>query len=159
VHDIFPSVRKDHPEAELILVGANLPVDLERLDEEGVLAVGAVEDVSEYLERAAVVVAPIRSGGGVRVKVLEALGAGKAVVATRLAAEGIEAPPGEAILLADSAAELAACLSLLLGDEKRRRALGESAYAWASQHLRSECTTHRFDSLYTQLLAERRTSA
>ena len=154
VHEIFPAVRKDHPEAELILVGAEMPAELEHVDEEGVVAVGAVDDVTEYLERAAVVVAPIRSGGGVRVKVLDALGAGKAVVATPMAAEGIEAPAGEAILLADSAAELAACISLLLGDEKRRRTLAESAYAWASQHLRSECVADRFDRLYRQLLAE-----
>ena len=157
VHEIFPLVRKDHPDAELVLVGAELPAELERNASEGVVAVGAVDDVSDYLERAAVVVAPIRSGGGVRVKVLDALGAGKAVVATPLAAEGIEAPPGEAILLADSTAELAARISLLLGDEERRRALGESAYTWASRHLRSEDVADRYDQLYTQLLDERGT--
>lgn len=155
VHEIFPLVREDHPDAELVLVGAGLPAELARTDTEGVVAVGAVDDVSEYLDRAAVIVAPIRSGGGVRVKVLEALGAGKAVVATHLAAEGIEAPPGEAILLADSTAELAARISLLLGDEERRRALAESAYTWASGHLRPEEVADRFDQLYTQLLDER----
>jgi hypothetical protein len=77
-------------------------------------------------------------------------------VATPLAAEGIEALPGGAILLADTASELAACISLLLGDEERRRALAESAYAWASQHLRSACLADRFDLLYRQLLDERR---
>lgn len=156
VHEIFPAVRREHPEAELVLVGEEPPADLKGLDEKGVVAVGAVDDMTEYLDRAAVVVAPIRSGGGVRVKVLEALGARKAVVATRLAAEGIEAPPGDAILLADSAAEFASCLSLLLGDEERRRTLAESAYAWARQQLRPEATAERFDRLYAQLLAGRR---
>lgn len=154
VHEIFPRVRRDHPEAQLVLVGQEPPADLWQRDDEGVVVVGAVDDVSGYLERAAVVVAPIRSGGGVRVKVLEALGAGKAVVATRLAAEGIDAPP-EAILLADSAAEFAGRISLLLGDEERRRALAESAYAWACRHLRAEATAEQFDRLYTELLAGR----
>jgi glycosyltransferase involved in cell wall biosynthesis len=155
-HEIFPAVRREHPEAELVLVGEELPADLKGLGEEGVVAVGAVDDVTEYLERAGVVVAPIRSGGGVRVKVLEALGAGKAVVATPLAIEGIEAPPGDAILLAESAAEFASCLSLLLGDEERRRTLAESAYAWASQQLRPESTAERFDRLYAEILAGQR---
>jgi glycosyltransferase involved in cell wall biosynthesis len=150
VHEIFPRVRREHPEAELVLVGEEPPADLRQPDE-GVVVVGAVDDVTEYLERAAVVVAPIRSGGGVRVKVLEALGAGKAVVATHLAAEGIDAPP-DALLLADSAAEFAGRVSLLLGDEQRRRALAESAYSWACRHLRAEATAEGFDRLYTELL-------
>ena len=153
--EIFPAVRRDHPSAELVLVGEDPPADLKRPADDGIVTTGAVPDITEFLDRAAVVAAPIRTGGGVRVKVLEALGAGKAVVATRLAAEGIAAPPGKAILLADSVEELASCISLLLSEERRRRGLAEAGYEWARRELRPEATAERFDRLYSDLLARR----
>jgi glycosyltransferase involved in cell wall biosynthesis len=98
----------------------------------------------------------MRLGGGVRVKVLEALGAGKAVVATRLGADGIEAPEGVAILLADSAAAFASSVSALLGDERRRGTLASAAYAWARQRQTRDTTATRYDRLYAELLNSRR---
>src|SRR5207247_6493381 len=102
----------------------------------GAVAVHAsVPDVTPYLEQAAIVVAPIRMGGGMRLKVLEALAAGKAVVASALAAEGIEAHAGEHFLLADDDDQLVEALIALLRNPERRIALGRSARAWAEQNL------------------------
>jgi glycosyltransferase involved in cell wall biosynthesis len=153
VRSIFPRVRSVHPDATLVLVGEDPPPDIRGLEHDGVLAVGAVEDLSDHFDRAAVVVAPIRMGGGIRVKVLEALGAGKAVVATPLAAEGIGVPNGDGILLAETDVELADCISLLLGDEQRRRALATTAYAWAREHLRWDAAVAQYEQLYAELLA------
>ena len=71
------------------------------------LVTGEVPDVRPYLDRASVVVAPLRLGGGMRVKVAEALAAGKAVVATPLAAEGLGASHGDQLLLAHDAEAIA----------------------------------------------------
>ena len=156
VRDILPRIRGHHPDAQLVLVGEDPPVELRGLEHEGVVTAGTVEDVSDYLDNAAVVVAPMRLGGGVRVKVLEALGAGKAVVATRLGADGIEAPEGVAILLADSAAEFASSVSALLGDEHRRGMLASAAYAWARERQTRDTTATRYHRLYAELLDSRR---
>jgi glycosyltransferase involved in cell wall biosynthesis len=153
VQDIFPRVRSAHPDVTLVLVGADPPSDLRGLEHEGVLAVGPVEDITDYLDRAAVVVAPLRTGGGIRVKVLEALGAGKAVVATSLAAEGIEVPSGDGILLAETDAEFVDCISLLLSDEQRRQVLAAAAFAWAHEHQRWDAAAAQYDRLYAELLA------
>ena len=66
----------------------------------------SVPDVTPYLDRAAVVAAPIRLGGSMRMKVLEALAAGKVLVATPRAAEGVDAVPGEHFVLAAGEDEL-----------------------------------------------------
>jgi glycosyltransferase involved in cell wall biosynthesis len=136
-------------------VGGTPPAEVRGLEPQGVATPGAVADVSEYLDEAAVVVAPIRTGGGVRVKVLEALGAGKAVVATSLAAEGIDAPPGEAIVLADSTQDFAAAVAALLDDEERRKSVALAAYTWARDREGRNTTAALFDRLYGELLAAR----
>jgi glycosyltransferase involved in cell wall biosynthesis len=153
--EIFPRIRESHRDAQLVLVGGAPPAEVRGLEPQGVATPGAVADVSEYLDEAAVVVAPIRTGGGVRVKVLEALGAGKAVVATSLAAEGIDAPPGEAIVLADSTQDFAAAVAALLDDEERRKSVALAAYTWARDREGRNTTAALFDRLYGELLAAR----
>lgn len=153
--DIFPRVRAACPTARLALVGGGPPADVADRSGDGIDIVGAVEDVEPHLDRAAVVVAPLRLGGGTRVKVLEALGAGKAVVATPLALEGLDAPHGEAVLVAESADELAAHITALLQDDERRRSLGLAAHRWAAGALDATRTADRLDAIYADLLQRR----
>ncbi|HUA85038.1 MAG TPA: glycosyltransferase [Bryobacteraceae bacterium] len=87
---------------------------------------GAVKDAVAELARAAVCVAPLRSGSGTRFKILEAWAAGRAVVSTTLGAEGLGAQSGEHLWIADEPAEFAAAVDALLADADRRRALGEA---------------------------------
>jgi len=154
VGEIFPRVRADYPSAQLVLVGDQLPADVRERAADGVVTAGAVDDVSAYLDRAAVVVAPLRTGGGTRVKVLEALGAGKALVATPLALEGVDVPP-EAALVARSTAEFAASIASLLRDDERRRQLGEAAYAWARSTFDVDLAADHYHRLYIELLHRR----
>ena len=93
--------------------------------------------MTETLAEASVILVPLRSGGGTRLKVLEAFGAGRAVVLTTLGAEGIAAEHGRHLLLADSPAELADATVSLLGDRGARerltaeaRRLVEERYGW-----------------------------
>ncbi len=85
-------------------------------------------ELAPFYARAAVVVAPVRIGGGTRIKILEALAYGKAVVSTRFAAEGLGLRDGVEVEFADTAAEMAARCLALLGDPARRRALGEAGH-------------------------------
>jgi glycosyltransferase involved in cell wall biosynthesis len=153
VDEIFPRVRARHPDARLLLVGAELPESIASRAGDGIDVVGGVEDVQPYLDRAAVVAAPLRTGGGTRVKVLEALGAGKAVVATPLAADGIDAPHGEAIVVASSSDQLADEIAALLADPSRRARIGAAAYAWASTALDARRTAEHFERIYEALTA------
>jgi glycosyltransferase involved in cell wall biosynthesis len=155
VEEIFPLVRAAHPESRLALVGDELPAEVVARAGDGVDVVGPVDDLEPRLDDAAVVLAPLRFGGGARVKVIEALGAGKAVVATPRAVEGLDAPIGEAVLVASTAQELAAQIVALLGDDERRRRLGEAARAWAVAALDGSRTADRFGTIYADVLARR----
>ena len=149
--EVFPAVRANHPKARLIIVGPSPGPELRVLAGGAVEVTGEVPDVAPYLEGAAVVAAPVRTGGGMRVKVLEALAAGKAVAATPLAVEGLDVATGEQLEIAETADELGQAISRLLGDEEARRALGTRARTWAVEHLGWNESIQRYEALYGSL--------
>jgi glycosyltransferase involved in cell wall biosynthesis len=152
---IFPRVLERVPEARLDIVGHEPGPDIHGLAGGAVSIHASVPDVTPYLDRAALVAAPIRLGGSMRMKVLEALAAGKVLVATPRAAEGVEAVPGEHFILAAGEDELVAALVGLLVDPERRRTLGEHARDWAEQHLGWGRGVEAFERLYDDLAADR----
>jgi len=98
---------------------------------------GTVEDIRPYLARGCVYVVPLLVGGGTRIKIFEAMAAGKAVVSTTIGAEGLPIEPGENILLSDDPESLAKHIVELLTDPARRQRIGASArrlvaesYSW-----------------------------
>jgi glycosyltransferase involved in cell wall biosynthesis len=133
--EILPAVRARVPDARLEIVGDAPPPPVRGLAGDGVVVTGRVPDARAYLDAAAVVAAPLRLGGGMRVKVLEALGAGKALVATPRAVAGLDLEPGTHALVGESDAELAAALAELLVDRDRRRRMGTAAREWACDRL------------------------
>ena len=151
--DIFPEVRARHTAAKLEIVGDAPPAAVRALAGQGVVVTGRVDDVRPYLERAAVVAAPLRLGRGTRVKVLEALAAGKALVATPRALAGVDVVPGEHVLAATTDAEIRDALLALLDSPERRRGLGGAARAWALENLRWEDSALEYESLYDSLVA------
>jgi glycosyltransferase involved in cell wall biosynthesis len=149
--ELYPRVRAMHPDARLILLGPSPGPELRALAGAGVEVTGEVPDVAPYLDDAAVVAAPLRTGGGMRVKVLEALAAGKAVVATPLAVEGLSVAAGEQLEIGRTAEELARAMSRLLGDEQAKRTLAARAREWAVEHLGWSESIARYEALYDSL--------
>jgi len=130
LREIMPRVLAAVPDARLYLVGRNPGPALRREHgRNGVVVVGEVADVRPYVLAAEVVPVPLRSGGGTRLKILEALGAGKAVVSTSIGAEGLRLTPGHEIEIADDPDRFADKVVLLLGDDARRQRLGEAGAA------------------------------
>jgi glycosyltransferase involved in cell wall biosynthesis len=156
--EIFPSVRARVPGALLRLVGSHGSPEELALDGEGIELNLDVPDVRPYLDAAAVVAAPIRQGGGMRVKVLEALASGKAVVATSLALEGLDLRDGEHLLVADDAATFADRLVELLSDRGQRTRMATAARSWAKEHLGMDAQLQRYEALY-EALCDRRAPA
>ncbi len=135
--EVLPIIRRRRPEVTLHLVGQDPPQEVQRLAGPHVVVTGHVDDVRPYLARAAVVVAPVRAGSGTRLKILEALAMGKAVVATRLGCEGLRLEGERHVLLAEDAPNFADEVLRVLGDPDLASALGrngrllvERVYGW-----------------------------
>jgi glycosyltransferase involved in cell wall biosynthesis len=120
-------VRQKLPNAVLRVVGRRPPEALKkRLSAiPGIEFVGEVTDVRPYIDRASVIVVPLRIGGGSRLKILEALAAGKAVVSTSIGAEGLGLKPEKHLLIADSSTEFARRVVEVLTSKETRKRLGQ----------------------------------
>ncbi|HEU5439930.1 MAG TPA: glycosyltransferase family 4 protein [Ktedonobacterales bacterium] len=134
----WPRIRAELPDAEWQVVGSYPPAEVQRLAElPGVTVTGTVPAVQPYLRAASVAVVPLLVGGGTRLKILEALATGKAVVTTAVGCEGLALTPGEHALIEDDPDAFAAAVVALLRDPARRAALGaagralvEARYGW-----------------------------
>ncbi len=132
---IWPLIRHACPEATVAFVGQQPHARLARLQRlPGLTLTGAVDDVRPYLAGARVVILPLRMGSGTRLKLIEALAAGKGVVSTALGAEGYPVVAGEHLLLADDAATFAAAVVQLWHDPDLRRRLGQASRALAQAY-------------------------
>lgn len=124
---VWPRVIKEHPKAKLHLAGNKMPKDLMKLDLPGVTISGRVIDADAYMAKRHVMIVPLFSAGGMRVKIIEGMAMGKCVISTHIGAEGIDHTDGENILLARNAGEMTAHISALIADPDRVRTIGRRA--------------------------------
>ncbi|HTY73061.1 MAG TPA: glycosyltransferase family 4 protein [Actinomycetes bacterium] len=123
--EVWPRVRERMPEARLALVGREPAAEVRALAAPDVEVTGTVPDVRPYLARARVAVAPLLSGGGTRLKVLEALDAGRPIVSTTIGIEGLEDLVGDAALVADEPDAFAERVVEMLSDPDRAAKAGD----------------------------------
>lgn len=154
VKEVFPLVLSRDPEVTLTIVGKNPPADFLQLQEKhprSIEVTGYVEDLTPYFERAGGMVIAVRAGGGMRVRILEAFARGMPLVTTTVGLEGIDAQPGEHVLVEDSSEGFAdATLELLKNTDlagklaENGRRLAEEKYDW-------QVVLGKMDVLYEQL--------
>tara|TARA_R110002124_G_scaffold70550_2_gene189273 strand:+ start:12301 stop:13524 length:1224 start_codon:yes stop_codon:yes gene_type:complete len=138
---VMPDILARFPDAHFAIVGRAPVEKVKQLDgRNGTIVTGPVDDIRSWIKAADIVVAPLRIARGIQNKVLEAMAMAKPVVASRCAAEGIDAISGEHFLVADSIAEEASLVCEILDDSQRAGQLGAEAqnlihsqYSWDRQ--------------------------
>jgi glycosyltransferase involved in cell wall biosynthesis len=140
IQEVFPLILKELPQVTLTIVGKNPPkdfLDLAVEKDSRIVVPGFVPDLDPYFASSTVTVVPVRAGGGMRVRILEAFARAAPVVTTTVGLEGIDACPGEDILVADSPEEFAESVLHLLQQKELRqelsrngRRLVEEKYDW-----------------------------
>lgn len=124
---IFPRIRQRMPEARLIIVGSDPPARVQALHaQEGITVTGKVPDVRPYLGRATVSLCPMKTGGGVKYKILQSLAMATPVVTNALGATGIGLTPGQNVLLGEDDEPLAEACIDMLSNPTRRKLIGEA---------------------------------
>lgn len=143
---VWPAVRAARPKARLKVAGS--VARALGSPPEGVAMLGVVADLHPLYAEAGIVISPLRTGSGLKIKLIEALGAGKAVVGCTVTAQGVETEVAGALMLEDDPARFATAVIGLLADQGQRRALAARALAAAERHFApSAC----FDGLLTFL--------
>lgn len=146
---ILPRLRASRPDVTLAIVGRDPHGRVRALARRpNVTVTGYVDDIRPYVAGAQVYVVPLRMGGGTRLKVLEAMAMGKAIVSTALGAEGIAGHAGEHLILADTADDFVTAVLSLLADPDRRAALGSRARSLIEQEYAWEAIVPRMNDVY-----------
>lgn len=134
---IFPSILEEIPDSKFYIVGRNVTPAVKKLANENVVVTGRVEDVRPYVHSSTVFVVPLRVGGGMRLKILEAMAMGIPVVSTSIGCEGIKVENKKNILIADNAVDYAVMVIRMMKGEfdieelvKRGFELIHSNYSW-----------------------------
>lgn len=153
LREVWPMVRDRSPSARLVIVGAHPPAEALSLADERVEFTGYVDDIRPSFERASVILVPILSGSGVRLKLIDGLATGRPVVATPLGALGFEVRDGEHLLIADSAQAFADAVSRLLADGELRARIGAAGLRLAQEHYDWAVIGDRYAAMLGSLIA------
>jgi glycosyltransferase involved in cell wall biosynthesis len=151
--EIWPAIRRALPHASLRIVGAQPGSRLRRsIETAGATLSADVPDVRDEMRHATALLVPVRMGGGIQSKILEAMAARLPVVCSRFANLGISATPDEHVLIAESAKDYVRLASHLVSDPSGAKRLADTAYTWVSTtQSQAAFTRHLLESVETML--------
>ena len=141
--ELFPSIRADVPDLEFHIAGSHMNGEYSNRKSEGIIEDGFIEDISSYVSERGILVSPIKSGSGIRVKILEMMSLGIPVITTSLGAQGIQSEGN--LLIADTNEEIKQKILQLVNDKNQREKLGMNSIDYIRTH-------HNIKTLSKQLL-------
>jgi glycosyltransferase involved in cell wall biosynthesis len=140
------------PNAKFIIAGRSIPKRFKQLASDRIIIRENVPDAADVYNHFNVMIVPVLSGSGMRIKIVEGMCYGKAIVSTSVGAEGINAKHGKDILLIDEPSEFANAVIRLLKNENERLVLEENAYSFARNHFDYLSVAGKLVAFYNQLI-------
>jgi glycosyltransferase involved in cell wall biosynthesis len=142
-------LRKAFPDLEMHIAGRNAPEWLIRkFKRPGVVFHGEIDDAHAFMREHSVMVVPLLSGSGMRIKIIEGMAMGKAIVSTPVGAEGLGVTHEEQVMVADRPDEFVQSVQTLLSDPSRIRKMGEQAYAFIGEHFDNRVLAGKLAGFY-----------
>lgn len=148
----WPVISSQVPEAKFVIAGRNIPKRFKLLANERIIVRENVPDAAEIYNQFNVMIVPVLSGSGMRIKIVEGMCFGKAIVSTQIGAEGINADHEKNILLHDNSLDFANAVIRLLKNENDRLVLEENAYSFARNHFDYLSVAGKLVAFYNQLI-------
>ncbi len=148
----WPKIIHEFPKAKLILAGRNMPIKFKRLSSDRIILKENVTDSSTIYTQYNIMIVPVLSGSGMRIKIVEGLCYGKAIVSTSLGAEGIDVTPGHHMLQFDSPESFSSAVIELLKDGEKRSNLEKNARSFALAQLNYLPIAEKLVAFYKKLI-------
>jgi GT2 family glycosyltransferase/glycosyltransferase involved in cell wall biosynthesis len=153
--DIYPLVKEKIPEVRLVIIGSNPPPEIVSLrNDPSITVTGFVEDIRPYIKEAAVFVAPMRIGAGIKGKLLEAMAMAKPIVTTSIGCLGLPVVIGEDLLVADSPKEFANKTILLLNNSNLREKLAINGQFLVNTKFDWQISVEKMRTIYRELISD-----
>jgi Glycosyltransferase len=141
--EVWPEVSAQHAGFQFHYAGRKMPEYFSRLNIPGAICAGEVPDANTFIADKRVLVVPLNSGGGIRVKILEAMAAGKLVVSTAIGMQGIDAIPGKHYMLANNKDEFLAAFNTILADTQAAEQMAYNGAAFVKNTYSSRAIMHK----------------
>ena len=152
-NDIFPLVRSKIPNIRIYIVGSSPPEKIKRLSNDAnVVVTGYVDDIRAYIAKADIVICPMRMGGGIKNKILEAMSSERVVISTSIGAEGIDAINRENILISNSPGDFVENIIAILSNSELRNKITKNARKLINENYTWDICSGRYEKLYADLL-------
>jgi glycosyltransferase involved in cell wall biosynthesis len=153
-NDIWPIIEKHSNTAEFFMAGKHMPERYKQWATSRFHVDGEVESLEQFSSDKAILTVPLRSGSGIRIKTIEAMMSGKAVVTTAQGAQGLDIKDGEHCLIANEAQTFAqACIQLLENTELRKH-IAQNGQRYAESHFGNEAVSRVWHEFYATLIKQ-----
>lgn len=153
---VMPVVQQTYPKVQLVVAGRNASPDFLTQQISGVHIIGEVPNAITFMQEQGIMLAPLFSGSGMRVKIIEGMALGKPIVATSIAAEGIACQSGKDIFIADEPQQFAQHICQLLSDHQFCQQLGANARTFVHKYHNNSVLVAQLEDLYTKQLKKHR---
>lgn len=147
----WQKLHSKHPKCKFVIAGRHMPQKFKTHSLPNVQIIENVNDNRDFYSTYSIMLVPLLSGSGLRIKIIEGLAYGKAIVSTRIGAEGIPVKNGEQMLLADGADEFVNAIDRLLSSVETRKQIEQKAKQFAIDHLENKQITKELVDFYTKL--------
>ena len=151
LNEVWPEVSKTIPEIKLYLAGRETPDWLKNSNLKNVVVVGEVPDAFEFMASKTISIAPLFSGSGIRIKIIESMAMGKAVIATTVGAEGINYTDGKNILIADTKKGFIKAIKKLYNNPELTATIGQNARQLVKTEHNIKETSVQLESFYKRI--------
>lgn len=151
--NVMPEVNHLHPHLILYLAGRNMPDWLTNYGRNNVEVLGEVENAWDFMASHGTMVVPLFSGSGVRIKIVEAMLAGRAVISTTKGAQGLDCRDGENIMIADTRDDFVSAISRCLADPAFAKRLGDNARGFILKEHNNSIVIEKLSRFYQELMA------
>ncbi len=149
--EVWPKVIQKEPDLILYLAGRSMPEDLANTEQQGVEVVGEVESARAFMRSKSIMIIPLLSGGGMRVKMIEALALEKCVVSTTMGANGVQVRDGKTALIANSPGDFAKAILKAVGNAQLVDELGSAGRKLVLDSYNSEVLAQRLHKFMKEL--------
>jgi len=159
--DIFSKIYAGRPQIKVTIVGDSPSPALQQCQSrypQNIFIAGYVDDVRPYMQRASIFIAPMRCGSGTKVKVINAMAMGKAIVSSSVGAEGIKVESGKDLIISDAPQEFADQVLRLLKDQARLRQMGKNARQAVERYYDWRVIYKKMDALYETVACGKRSA-
>jgi len=152
MNNSWPIIHKRYPEVKFYIAGRNMPEEVKKYGSENVIICGEVESAIDFMNSKQIMVVPLLSGSGMRIKIVEGLALGKIIISTTVGAEGIGCKNLTHIMIADTPMEFAEIVGIMINDKDFADRLSSNAIAFVQEKFDNHLICERLLTKYRQLV-------